>query len=95
MLSPIFLNQMYAHNLLRSSRLFDQQSSSVRNRLGDPYLEAVNLSFTFTWDDGETEDRAKVSTSPFFERLLVNNIELRGILTRTKCMAIQIGFEIK
>ena len=61
----------------------------------DPYLEAVNLSFTFTREDGETEDRAKVFMSPLFEGLLVNNNELRGILTRTKYMAIQIGLEIK
>ena len=90
MLSSIYLNQMYTHNLLRTSGLFNQQSSS-----GDSYLEVVNLSFTFTWDDRETEDRAKVSTSPLFEGLLVNNIELRDILTRIKCMAIRIGLEIK
>ena len=45
-------------------------------------MEAVNLSFIFTWDDGEIEDRAKVSTSPFFEGLLINNTELWDILTR-------------
>ena len=33
---------------------------------GDPYWEAVNLSFTFTRGDGETEDTTKVSTSPLF-----------------------------
>ena len=42
---------------------------------GDPYLEAVNLSFIFTWYDGETEDRAKVFTSTLFERLWINNFE--------------------
>ena len=64
---------------------------SVRNELKViPYLEAVNLSFIFTWDDGQTEDRAKVSTSPFFEGLLINNTELRDILARTRCMAILI-----
>ena len=31
MLSSIYFNQMYVHNLLRISELFDQQSSSVRN----------------------------------------------------------------
>ena len=60
-----------------------------------PYLEAVNLNFTFTWDDGEIEDRTKVSTSSLFEELLVNNTKLRDILTRTKCMVIQIWLEIK
>ena len=34
-------------------------------------------------------NHAKVSTSPFFEGLLINNIELRDILTRTKYMAMQ------
>ena len=62
--------------------------------LGDPYLEVVNLSFTFTWDDGETEDRAKVPTSPFFERLLINNSELRDISTRIICMVIPTRLKI-
>ena len=56
--------------------------------LSDPDLEAVNLSFIFTWDDGEIEDRVKVSTSPLFEGLLINNTELRDILTRIICMAM-------
>ena len=51
---------------------------------GDPYLEVVNLNFIFTWDDGETEDRAKVSTSPLFEGLLINNTEFQDISTRNK-----------
>ena len=76
--------------LLCTSGLFDQQSSSVRNRLGDPYLEAVNLSFTFTWDDEKIEDRAKVSMSPLVEGLSINNIELRDISAKIRCMAIQI-----
>ena len=38
--------------------------------LGDPYLEAVNLSFIFTWDDGEIEDRTKVSTLPLFQKIV-------------------------
>ena len=50
----------------------------------DPYREAVNLSSIFTWDDGKTEDRAKVFTSPFFEGSSINNTELRDILTRNK-----------
>ena len=62
---------------------------------GDPYLEVVNLSFIFTWDDGETKDRAQVSTSPLFEGLLINNTKLRDILTGIKCMAIQIWLPIK
>ena len=39
------------------------------------WIEAVNLSFIFTRDDGEIEDRAKVSTSPLFEGLLIYNFE--------------------
>ena len=53
------------------------------------------LRLSFTWDDGEIEDRVKVSTSPFFEGLLINNIKLQDILMRAKCMAIQIWLEIK
>ena len=49
-----------------------------------PYLEAVNLSFIFTWGDGETEDRASVSTSPLFKELLINNTEPRDISTNNK-----------
>ena len=45
------------------------------------------MSFTFTWDDGETEDRAKVSTSPLFEGSSINNTELWDILMRTKMHA--------
>ena len=48
------------------------------------------MSFTFTWNDGKTEDRAKVSTSPLFEGLLINNIELRDILEKRRCMTMQI-----
>ena len=55
-----------------------------------PYLEAVNLNFIFIWDGRETEDRAKVFTSPLSEGLLINNNELRDILVRTRCMAMQI-----
>ena len=72
------------YNLLCTSELFGQQSSSVKNELKvTPILEAVNLSFTFTWDDGEIENRAKVSTSPLFEGLLINNTELRDILNKS------------
>ena len=46
-------------------------------------------------DDGKTEDRAKVSTSPLFEGLLINSTELWDILTKIKCMAIQMWLEIK
>ena len=56
---------------------------------------AVNLSFIFTWDDGEIEVRAKVFTSPLFEGSPINNDELRDILTRTKCMAMQTWLEMK
>ena len=52
--------------------------------LSEPYLEAVNLSFIFTLDNGEIEDRVKVFTSPLFEGLLINNTKLRDILTRDK-----------
>ena len=34
-----------------------------------------------TWDGGETEDRAAVSTSPLFEGLSINNTDLRDILS--------------
>ena len=74
---------MDAHNLLRTSGLFDHYFLWEMG-LSDPYLEAVNLSFIFTWDDKETKDHAKVSTSPLFKRLSINNIELRDILTRNK-----------
>ena len=37
----------------------------------------------------EIEDCVKVSTSPLFEELLINNTKLRDILTRIKCMEIQ------
>ena len=84
-----------AQILLRISKLFKQQSSSVRNGLKDPYLEIVNLSFIFTWDYGKIEDRTKVSTSPLFEGLLINNTKLRDILTRIKCMAMLLWLEIK
>ena len=71
MLLSIYFSQNDVHSLLRIPGLFGQQSSSVRNGLKvTPYLEAVNLSFIFTWDDGKTEDRAKVSTSPFFRRIV-------------------------
>ena len=94
MLSFTYLNQVDAHNLLRISKFFDQQSSFVRNELKvGPYLETVNVSFTFIWDDRKIEDRAKVSTSPLFGGLLVNNIELRDILTKTKCM--QYKYDLK
>ena len=53
-----------------------------------PYLEVVNLSFIFTWDGGETEDRTKVFTSPLFERSSNNNDDLQDNLTKTKCMAM-------
>ena len=60
-----------------------------------PYLEAVNLSSIFTWDDGEIEDRVKVSTSPFFERSSINNNELRDNSTRTKCVAMPLWLGLK
>ena len=69
MLSSILLNQMYAHNLLRISKLFDQQS----------FFRISKLSFIFTWNDEKTEDRAKVFTSSLFEGLLINNTVLQDI----------------
>ena len=39
------------------------------------------MSF-FPWGGGETEDRAKVSTLPLFEGLLINNNELRDNSTQ-------------
>ena len=62
---------------------------------GDPYLEAVNLEFIFTWGDEETEDRAKVSTSPLFEGSSINNSEIWDNLSRTKCMAMLTWLKIK
>ena len=46
---------------------------------GDPYLEAINLSFIFTWGDGETKDRVKVSMPPLFEGSSINNNKLGTI----------------
>ena len=57
------------HNLLRILGLFNQQSFFVGNEL-KMNLEAVNLSFIFTWDDGETEDRVKIFTSPLFRKIV-------------------------
>ena len=69
---------------------WDYLASNPFSQEMDPYLETVNLSFIFTWDDGETEDHAKFSTSSFFEWLLINNTELRGISMKTTCMAMQM-----
>ena len=48
--------------------------------LNGPYRETVNLNFTFTWGNKETEDRVKVFMPPLF-RGIVNkkNTETRGI----------------
>ena len=46
---------------------------------GDPYWEAVNLSFTFTRGDGKTEDITKVSTLPLLKDYWLNNIGARDI----------------
>ena len=62
---------------------------------GDPYLEAVNLNFIFTWGDGETEDRAKVSTSPLFKGSSINNDELRDSSIKVKCMAMRTWLDTK
>ena len=61
--------------------------------LSDPYLEAINLNFIFTWNDREIEDHVKVFTLPLFEGLLINNIELRDILTRIICMVIRYALK--
>ena len=55
-----------------------------------PLSRGSQFKFHFTRGDGETEDRAKVSTSPLFEGLLINNTKLQDILARTRCMTIQI-----
>ena len=34
--------------------------------LKDPYLEAVTLRFTFVWNAGKIEDRAKISMEFLF-----------------------------
>ena len=59
-----------------------------------PLSRGSQFKLHFTWDDGKTEDRVKVSTSPLFEGSLIKNTALRDILMRTKCMAIQKWFEI-
>ena len=46
------------------------------------------LHFYLGWQ--ETEDHAKAYMSPLFERLLINNTELRDILSRTRCMVMPI-----
>ena len=64
--------------LLRISKLFNQQSSSVRNGLKVTLSRGSQIKrHFFTWGGGETKDRAKVSMSPLFEGLLINNNELR------------------
>ena len=60
---------------------------------GDPYWEAVNLGFTFTRGDWETEDRTKVSTLPLFGGLSINNDKLRDNSIKIKCMAMQTWLE--
>ena len=52
--------------------------------LRDLYLEAINLSFIFIWDDGKIEDRTRVSTSPLFEGLSINNTKLWDISIKNK-----------
>ena len=76
---------MDAQILLHISKLFERRSSFVINGLKvTPYLEAVNLSFIFTWGDGETEDRAKVFTSPLFEGSSINSNELQDNSIKNK-----------
>ena len=55
-----------------------------------PLSKGSQFKLHFSWDGGKTEDRTKVSTSPLFEGFLINNTELQGISTRTRCMAIPI-----
>ena len=70
------VNHNGMHKLLHISRLFDQQPFFVRNGLKmTPIQRRSILNFIFSWDDGETEDRAKVSTSSLFEGLLINNFK--------------------
>ena len=71
------------HNLLRISRLFDQQSSSVRNGL------KVTLSrdsqFKLHFSLGMTEKSRIAPKFPrhlSFEELLINNTELQDISIR-------------
>ena len=58
-------------------------------------MEAVKLSFIFTWDYGKAEDRAKASMSSLFEESSINNDELRDNSTRTKCMTMRTRLETK
>ena len=60
-----------------------------------PLSRGSQFKLYFYLGGGETEDHVKVSTSPLFKGLLVNNSKLWDILTRTKCMVIQIWLEIK
>ena len=61
-----------------------------------PLSRDSQFSVSFlTWDDGKTEDHAKVSTPPIFKGSSINNDELRDNLIRTKCMAMQTWLETK
>ena len=49
--------------------LFGKPSLFTKSKLKEnPYLEAVALRFTFVWNAGEIEDRAKISTKFFFPK---------------------------
>ena len=81
------VNHNDIHKLLHISRLFDQQPFFVRNGLKmTPIQRQSILNFIFTWDDGETKDRAKISMSSLFERLLINNFKSLESRIWSKCM---------
>ena len=50
--------------------LFDKPSLFTKKKnLKRPYLEADNLRFTFVWNAGEIEDRAKIFTEFLFPKI--------------------------
>ena len=49
-----------------------------------PLSSGSQFKLYFYWDDGETEDRAKVFTSPLFEGLLIKNTKIMGHFNENK-----------
>ena len=47
-------------------------SPFIKSRLkSNPYREAVTLKFTLSWDPGEIEDQARISTRPFSKDCII------------------------
>ena len=80
---------MDAQNLLRTSELFDQQSSSVRNELKVTLSRGSQFKrhFYLGWRENRGSRQSFYVTS--FEGSVINNNELRDNSIRTKCMAMQ------